>query len=111
MGKMISEETLLSLSFEASYKLYKVMLNKMREEGIATEKDYKKVRFGFNINFELDDYFKNRFREKPKSGTVIIWKDEYSLEEFRTELELRENTILESLLDYYSTDKDIIGAS
>lgn len=115
---MIDEEAILTYNIGAIYTLFKIKFDDMArtkdDEGskidpFVNRDDYNKVRFGFTIKFELEDYIKGRFREKPKSGTIVIWKNEYSLKDFRTEIEKREKVMRNSLLNYYSQDKDIIS--
>lgn len=115
---MIDEETILTLSLDAAWTLYKIKFLDMSrtkdEDGnkvkpFTTTQDYDNIRFGLNIKFEIDDYLKNRFREKPKSGTIVIWKDEYNISDFRTEIDNRERMIRSALLDYYAQENDIIS--
>lgn len=113
---MIDEETILSLSMEAAYKLYILklqdILSSTDSEGnrIGKKEDYDKIRFGISISFELQDYFDSQFRKKPKDKQIVLYNETFNLQDFRTEIEEREKLLRGTLLKFYAIDKDIIKA-
>ena len=105
----LDEENIIALSLAEVWTLYKVKRKEMIKEGFTSEQEYNRIRYGITIMFELDDYIQERFRERPKSGEIVIQKIVYSIKEFRTEMEERERLMRNSLLNYYADDKDILG--
>lgn len=106
----MDEQQILGLSLQEAWTLYKIKKRDMIEEEITNETEYKTARFGKNIMFEIDEYLMDSpvFRKRPKAKCINIYGQEYTLEDFRTELETREEIIRGALIDYYAQINDSV---
>lgn len=81
----------------------KEILKKLNEE-------YKKIRDGYIIKFDINTYLTENFIEKPSQGKIIIENKIYKLKDFFTEIEERranmQHYILETMRDDDSLKPD-----
>lgn len=77
---------------------------------ICTEKKtYNKVRYGLNIQFDINDYIKGRINIKRKRGLAIIQGKAYNIISFETELENREKQMKEWLISEWLEEEIVTG--
>lgn len=79
--------------------------NTFKTEAEMTDKEYIEARFGKNITFDINDYLKGRINIKSKVGKALIKGTAYDLEEFETELEIRERTIKDWLIKNFGDEE------
>ena len=91
---------ILTLGIKEAWNVYKIKID--------NDEDYRKVRFGIKIKFDLNDYLKNRIVMKSKIGKVIVRGNTHNLTDFDTELEEREK-IMKVWLENEMGDDDIIS--
>lgn len=84
---------IMLLPIEEAWSIFKVLE--------ADNLTYTKIRFGFNLKFDINDYIKNRITFKNKAGLAIIRGRIIKIEELETELELREKEIKTWLNENY----------
>lgn len=65
------------------------------------DKDYELARFGIKVKFEIYDLWEttNKILRKDKDGKVIISKNTYNIEDFRTEKEERRKIMVNAILE------------
>lgn len=69
--------------------------------------DYRKVRFGVNLHFDINDYLKGRIRIKGKQGIALVNGGSCNLATFESELEEREKIIKQWLIAN-CTEEDLV---
>lgn len=79
--------------------------NTFKTEIKTHETEYKQARFGIKIKFDINDYLKGRITIKAKTGKAYIRGGAYELEDFETELELRERIIKNWLIENFGDEE------
>lgn len=77
----------------------------MLQKGIQNTQEYRKARFGININFDINDALIGNIKIKAKSQEAIINRWKYNLEDYNTELENRERIIKEYLIEQLEPER------
>ena len=88
---MITEDIISKVpeaDIETLYKIFRIIRTEDREK---MEERYEQIRNGIKVKFSIHDYFERKYNEKIKEGIVIIRKDRIKVDDFRTELEERED--------------------
>lgn len=62
-------------------------------------REYQQARFGHRLKFDIYETFKGYFTIKPKTGKIYIRTKAYRLEDFHTEMEIREKQIKRWILE------------
>lgn len=96
----MSDLDLRTLDFNEAWNTFKT-------EAEMNTDEYRKARFGIRIKFDINDYLKGRLVIKAKKRNVYIKGCVYDLEEFETELEMRERKIKKWLIENLGDD-DIV---
>lgn len=82
--------------------------NVFKTESEMASDEYRQARFGVKILFDINDYLKGRISIKSKTGQAYIRGRTHKLEDFETELEVRERIIKGWLLDNYG-EEDVVN--
>ena len=100
---MSEKEDVLGMDFE---KLYKVFLLLKLEKDL--EEEYRKIRFGVDLKFDIYKYFGEDFVIKNKENIIIMDGKEFELGKFWSELENREAICRKAVMENME-DVDILA--
>ena len=84
---------IITMSLKEAWELFKIIRN---EDDTDT---YKKIRYGIDELFDINDYLKGRMIIKPKSGVALLRGKPMSLGTIDTELEKREKLMKQYIND------------
>lgn len=87
-----------ALDFEEAWNVFKSEIS-------MTDSIYRKVRFGITHKFDVNDHFKGRILIKGKAGLAVVRGKTIGLEDYETELELREREVKKWLQLNLTTDE------
>lgn len=79
--------------------------NFFKTEIAMEDETYRKARFGIKVKFDINDYLKGRIPVKAKTGKALVRGQAHKLEDFETELEVRERIIKDWLLQNFGEEE------
>lgn len=80
------------------YNMFRLTIIEEGEE-IEENEDYKQVRGGVKVKFDIHRIINKLYVERPKQGVIIIGDEQLTLEEYWDEMEKRETIIRKKLYD------------
>ena len=79
-------------------QLYKAILMLREKDKDGMEETYQQARNGIKEKFDIEDLFGNKFTKKIKAGTVTIKNKRMKIDDFRTEIEKREDIMKTTII-------------